>query len=66
MKIREYYRENKIWLRKIAQSGDPIVRAMALAILEVGAERREDVKERPTEEVSKKKEEVKKDEEGST
>ena len=36
--IREYYQENKEWLQKIAQSGDPIVRAMALAVLEVGGE----------------------------
>lgn len=34
--IKEYYKENKEWLQKIAQSGDPIVRAMALAVLEVG------------------------------
>ena len=34
--VKEYYKENKEWLQKIAQSGDPIVRAMALAVLEVG------------------------------
>ena len=36
--IKEYYQKNKDWLQKIALSGDPIVRAMALAVLEAGAE----------------------------
>ena len=35
-RVEKYYQENKEWIQKIAQSGDPIVRAMALAILEVG------------------------------
>jgi len=36
--IREYYEENKEWLQKVAQSGDIVVRSMALAILEVGSD----------------------------
>jgi len=35
--IREYYQGNKDWIREIAQCGDPIVRAVALAILKRGA-----------------------------
>ena len=34
--IKEYYIANKDWLQKLAQSGDPVIRAMALAILEEG------------------------------
>jgi len=66
MKLQRYYNENKAWLAKIALCGDPIVKSMALVVLKEGSMGREDVKERPTEEVSEKKEEVKKDEEGST
>lgn len=36
--IRDLRQKNKEWLQKIALSGDPIVRAMALAVLEAGAE----------------------------
>jgi len=39
--IKEYYKENKEWLQKLAQSGDPVIRAMALAVLEVGGDRDE-------------------------
>ncbi len=39
--IKKYYEENKEWLQKLAQSGDPIVRAMALAVLEVGGNKDE-------------------------
>lgn len=35
--VREYYQENKDWIREIAQCGDPVVRAIALAILKRGA-----------------------------
>ena len=36
--IREYYEENKEWLQKVAMSSDIVVRSMALAILELGAD----------------------------
>ena len=36
--IKEYYEKNKEWLQKIAQSSDIVVRSMALAILELGAD----------------------------
>ena len=36
--IREYYEKNKEWLQKIAQSGDIVVRSMALAVLELGSD----------------------------
>ncbi len=39
MDVREYCESNRKWLQKLAQSGDPVVRAMALAILELGSER---------------------------
>lgn len=35
--IEEYYEKNKDWLRDLAISGDPVVRAMALVILKRGA-----------------------------
>lgn len=38
MDIKEYYERNKDWLQKLAQSGDTIVRAMALVILKEGGE----------------------------
>ena len=41
MDVKEYYKENKEWLQKLAQSGDPVIRAMALAVLEVGGDRDE-------------------------
>ena len=36
--VKEYYEKNRDWLQKLAISGDPIVRAMAMAVLEAGAE----------------------------
>jgi hypothetical protein len=36
--IKEFYEENKEWLQKIAMSGDIVVRSMALAIMELGAD----------------------------
>jgi hypothetical protein len=38
MSIQKYYEENKEWLQKVAMSSDIVVRSMALAILELGAD----------------------------
>ncbi|MBU7032041.1 MAG: hypothetical protein HXS53_05890 [Theionarchaea archaeon] len=36
--IQKYYEENKEWLQKVAMSSYIVVRSMALAILELGAD----------------------------
>ena len=34
--ISDYYEKNKTWLRELSISGEPIIRAIALAILKRG------------------------------
>lgn len=39
--IDQYYQKNREWIEKLALSGDPLIRTIALAILELGGERDE-------------------------
>jgi len=38
-KLQDYYEKNKEWLRELALCGDPVVRSMALVILNEGSEK---------------------------
>ena len=41
-KLQDYYEKNKEWLEEIALCGDPVVRSMALVILNEGSRMQND------------------------